>query len=113
MVFSGVAGFAQVPSGQVILNFDNSSSPVIDLTGDFNPTNQVLIGAGGQPVPLSFSGVLISVQPNGKITGSGSAVVFVSGSPVAADYRVNGKMSGGGSKAIRATLRSTRAEMGL
>ena len=102
MVFSAAAAYAQVPSGQVVLSFGNSSSPVIDLSGEFNPTNQVLIGAGGQDVPVSFSGVLINVNPNGKITGSGSATVFVSGNPFAVFYRVNGKMSGGGSKPIRA-----------
>jgi hypothetical protein len=104
MVFAAVAGYAQVPSGQVVLNFDNSSSPVIDLTGDFSPTNQVLIGAGGQQVPISFSGVLINVKPNGKITGQSSATVTVSGSPVAVDYLVSGKMSGGGTRAIKANF---------
>src|SRR5262245_576352 len=104
IMFPGMAAYAQVPSGQVLLNFDNSSSPVIDLTGELNPTNQVLIGAGGQDVPISFSGVLIEVKPNGRITGLGSAVVFVSGSPVAVDYRVNGKMSGGGTRAIKASF---------
>jgi len=104
MVFSAVAGYAQVPSGHVLLNFDNSNSPVIDLTGGFNPTNQVLIGAGGQQVPISFSGVLINVKPNGKITGQSSATVTVSDSPVAVDYLVNGKMSGGGTRPIKANL---------
>src|SRR5215469_7640128 len=72
LALGGTAGMAQVPSGQVSLSFDNSTAPVIDLTGEFSPTNQVIIGAGGQEVPLSFSGILVNHKPNGQLTGSGT-----------------------------------------
>jgi hypothetical protein len=104
LALGATAALAQVPSGQVTLSFDNSTAPVIDLSGEFSPTNQVIVGAGGQEVSLSFSGIIVNHSPNGKLSGSGAAVITVSGSPVAVDYVVTGKASGGGTKPIRVSL---------
>src|SRR5215475_941927 len=92
--------FAQ-PSGEFSLDFDNST-PLIDMNGNFHVDDQI-IGAGGQPIPLSFD-VGITHRSSGALVGSGTAIVFIGNDPVAAFYHANGRVSGGGNNPVRVFL---------
>jgi len=92
--------FAQ-PSGEFSFDFDNST-PLIDMTGDFQVADQI-IGAGGQPVPLTF-GVGLTHASSGALRGSSTALVQIGNDFVAARYHASGRVSGGGPNPIRVFL---------
>src|SRR5205085_7100090 len=67
LTFSCNFCFAQ-PSGEFSIDFDNST-PLIDMSGTFQVNDQI-IGAGGQPIALSF-GVPITHSSSGGLRGAG------------------------------------------
>src|SRR4051794_19317945 len=100
LTFSCNFCFAQ-PSGEFSIDFDNST-PLIDMTGSFSVNDQI-IGAGDQPIPLSF-GVAITHSSSGSLRGIGSAIVQIGDGFVAANYRASGRVSGGGNNPVRVFL---------
>src|SRR5437868_12133062 len=78
--------FAQ-PSGEFSIDFDNST-PLIDMSGTFQVNDQI-IGAGGQPIALSF-GVPITHSSSGGLRGAGGTPVQIGDGFVAANYRASG-----------------------
>src|SRR5437867_7403638 len=95
-------GRAEAPSGQINFVFDSAVLPLWDFSGTFSPTNQAILGAGGQTVPFSSS-VELTHDVRGRLTGSGTTVLAIGQELVAADYKASGRVSGGGT-ATRATL---------
>ena len=97
--------FAQVPSGAVNFSFAAADAPIWDLTGTLQ-VNQMMLGAGGQNVPLSFS-INITHDARGRLRGSGLdegiTILSINNLSVAANYTVTGKVSGGGA-ATRVSL---------
>jgi hypothetical protein len=101
LAFSCNLCFAQ-PSGQFALDFDNST-PLIDMTGSFQVSDQI-IGAGGQPIPLSFS-VDLTHKSSGALHGGGTAIVQIGDSDfLAAFCHASGRVSGGGPNPVRVFL---------
>lgn len=101
LAFSCNFCFAQ-PSGSLSFDFD-SSTPLIDMTGGFQVSDQIL-GAGGQPIPISF-GVDLTHSSSGALRGGGTAIVQIGDSDfLAARCRANGRVSGGGPNPIRVFL---------
>lgn len=101
LAFSCNFSFAQ-PSGQLSFDFDNST-PLIDMTGDFNVSDQI-IGAGGQPIALNF-GVGLTHKSSGALHGAGTAIVQIGDSDfLAASYHASGRVSGGGGNPVRVFL---------
>src|SRR5205823_13899669 len=85
--------WAQAPSGQFTFSLDAATTPLIDLSGDFN-TSQNIIGAGGTLTPLNLlSGVNLTNDPSGKIHAVGVAIVQVGNDIVAATYVAKGNIS--------------------
>jgi hypothetical protein len=82
--------FAQI---QFSFDFDNTT-PVIDMNGVFQVTDQI-IGGGGVPVDLTY-GVGINHDARGVLRGSGPALVQIGNDFLGASYRANGRVSGGG-----------------
>jgi hypothetical protein len=93
---------AQAPSGIVSFDFDNTTSPVWDLSGTLI-FQQTLIGAASQESPLAF-GVEVTQDARGQLTGTGATLVTVADSSVGAQYTVRGKVSGGGGRTVRASI---------
>jgi hypothetical protein len=94
---------AQAPSGIVSFDFDNTTSPVWDLSGTLI-FQQTMIGAASQESPLAF-GVEVTQDARGQLTGSGATLVTVGNNDsVAAQYTVRGKVSGGGGRTVRASI---------
>ncbi|HSU54709.1 MAG TPA: hypothetical protein VLT36_11675, partial [Candidatus Dormibacteraeota bacterium] len=99
--------FAQAPQGTITLPFDRST-PLIDLSGTFEPTNQVINGIGGQQVGLSLAFNVIH-DATGRLHGNGTTIFSVGSDPATASffagtYVANGRVSGGGSAPIKAFL---------
>lgn len=100
--FSIQFGLGEAPSGTVYLVPAGGSTAVWDLSGGY-PITQVMQGAGGQSLDLSF-GIDITQDPRGRLQGSGQTIVGVANSFVAASYSVSGRVSGGGGDVARASL---------
>src|SRR5882672_5002828 len=95
-------GLGEAPSGLVYLVPAGGSTAVWDLSGGY-PITQVMQGAGGQSLDLSF-GIDITQDARGRLQGSGQTLVGVGNNFVAANYSVSGRISGGGSDVARASL---------
>ena len=101
------ASFAQSISNTFTLFFDKTTAPLIDLTGEFSPTNQTIISSVGESVPLSFGGLIITNMGTGKIKGVSVVPILAQigdAEPFAAQYKVNGSVTGGGTKPTRVDL---------
>jgi len=93
---------ADAPSGEFSIDFDASSTPLIDLSGSFE-TSQSIIGAGGTTTPLVFS-LNLTNDPSGRIRGTGAAIVQIGDAFVVGNYVANGNVSGGGVHDTRVSL---------
>jgi len=96
--------FAQ-PSGQFSLDFDSSTTPLIDMNGTFTVTDQI-VGAADQPINLSYN-IHLTHAGNGVLRGlPGDAALVQIGDTefVAAFYRASGRVSGGGASPITVFL---------
>ena len=93
---------AQAPSGQFTFNFDPGTTPLIDLSGNFD-TSQSLVGAGGTTTPLIYS-VSLTNDPSGRLHSSGAAIIQVGDDVVVGAYTASGNVSGGGLKPTRVSL---------
>ena len=93
------ATFAQSISNTFTLSFDKTIAPLVDLTGEFSPTNQTIISSVGDSVPLSFGGLIITNTGTGKLKGVSVVPILAQigdAEPFAANYKVNGSITGGG-----------------
>jgi hypothetical protein len=73
------------------------------MTGSFSVNDQI-IGAGGQPIPISFS-VDLTHKSTGSLRGGGTAIVQVGDSDfLAAFCHASGRVSGGGNNPVRVFL---------
>ncbi len=73
------------------------------MSGGFQVSDQI-IGAGGQPIPISFS-VNLTHSSSGGLHGSGTAIVQIGESDfLAAFCHANGRVSGGGANPVRVFL---------
>src|SRR4051812_39427817 len=104
LLVSCQVGFAQAPAGTFEFSFDKTSVPLIDLQGSFAPTNQVINGAGGSLVPLTFDGLSLTNEGTGRLRGSGVATLQIGQDFVAASYKALGSVHGGGTKLTRVNL---------
>jgi hypothetical protein len=96
------ASWAQAPSGDFTLDFDAGTTPLIDLGGEFN-TSQNIVGAGGTLTPLNYS-ITLTNDANGKLHGTGVAILQIGNDVVAAEYSARGNVTGGGLRATRVSL---------
>ncbi len=94
--------WAQAPSGQFTFDFDATNTPLIDLSGNFD-TSQDIVGAGGTTTALVFS-LNITNDPSGRIRGAGVALVQVGSDFVVARYLATGNVSGGGLRPTHVSL---------
>jgi type 1 fimbria pilin len=89
------AQFGTVQAQTLIgFDFDTSNYPAWDVSGTYQ-LDQPISGAGGTPVPLSYS-VYINHDAKGRLSGSGTGLVNIDGQVVAANCTLKGSVSGGG-----------------
>jgi len=93
LILTAQLGAVQAQTG-FGFDFDTSNYPAWDISGAYL-LDQPITGAGGAPVPLSYT-VYITHDSKGKLTGSGQTLVNVDGQVISATYKVSGNVSGGG-----------------
>jgi hypothetical protein len=94
--------WAQAPSGEFNFAFDAATTPLIDLTGEFS-TSQNIVGQGGTLTPLTYT-IILTNDPSGKLHGTGVAIVQIGNDVIAAAYTAKGNVTGGGLHPTRVSL---------
>jgi len=103
VLFTSKLCFAQAPSGFFEFSFDNTLTPLINMSGTFS-SQQPIIGVGGTETPVSIS-IDVSNAINGAIRGSGITPVQVGETDfLPANFIASGRVSGGGLNPIRVVL---------
>jgi hypothetical protein len=95
--------WAQAPSGNFTFSFDAATTPLIDLSGQFD-ISQNIVGSGGTLTPLILHSLTLTNDPNGKLHGSGVVIVEIGNDVVAAAYTARGNVTGGGLHPTRVAL---------
>ena len=104
LAFTISAAFAQAPSGEQEFDFSAQSSPLIDVTGNFNTSTTI---NGGTPLTISFLEQItdqITNSPNGRLHGAGVAIINIGDNPLAAQFVAVGSVTGGGLHPTRVSL---------
>ncbi len=83
---------------QVCFNFDASTAPVYDVTGEYLMQQDAV--SGGQTLPVAFY-LGVNHEGSGRIRSSGSTILQFGTDYVAALYDVVGSVSGGDAHPIR------------
>jgi hypothetical protein len=99
------AAMAQVPSGTYDFVMDAPESAIYDF-GGVRTFEQYIIGAGGEPVNLSY-GVELVHAATGTLRGEGNVMVAIGSDVVAAYCKAKGNVFGGGTKETQVTLSVT------
>jgi hypothetical protein len=96
------SSWAQAPQGDFSFDFAAATTPLIDIGGEFD-TSQNIVGAGGTLTPLVYS-MNLTNDPSGKVHGNGVAIVQIGNDTVAAAYTARGNVTGGGLHSTRVSL---------